>query len=87
LDVVVYDGLGNPVSLPELPARFAFSVLEELAGEGLHAAATRCYNPTPGRWLDLDPIGFEAGDANLYRYVNTEARDILINEDGTIRDA
>jgi hypothetical protein len=27
------------------------------------------YDPTIGRWLSEDPIGFEAGDANLYRYV------------------
>jgi hypothetical protein len=28
------------------------------------------YDPKVGRWLEEDPIGFEAGDANLYRYVN-----------------
>jgi uncharacterized protein RhaS with RHS repeats len=27
------------------------------------------YDPTIGRWTSQDPIGFEAGDANLYRYV------------------
>lgn len=27
------------------------------------------YSPNLGRWLQEDPIGFEAGDANLYRYV------------------
>ncbi len=26
------------------------------------------YDPTVGRWLSADPIGFEAGDVNLYRY-------------------
>jgi RHS repeat-associated protein len=52
----------------------------------LFAAQARCFNPTVSRWLELDPIGFAAGDANLYRYVNTEARGILLNEDGTIRD-
>jgi hypothetical protein len=26
------------------------------------------YDPTVGRFLEEDPIGFEAGDANLYRY-------------------
>jgi len=29
----------------------------------------RWYDPATGRWLSQDPIGFEAGDANLYRYV------------------
>lgn len=27
------------------------------------------HNPNIGRWLQVDPIGFEAGDTNLYRYV------------------
>ena len=27
------------------------------------------YNPQTGRFLSEDPIGFEGGDANLYRYV------------------
>jgi hypothetical protein len=27
------------------------------------------YDPTTGRWLTEDPSGFDAGDANLYRYV------------------
>ncbi|MGL4554316.1 MAG: RHS repeat-associated core domain-containing protein [Gemmataceae bacterium] len=27
------------------------------------------YDPTIGRWLTEDPIGFEGEDANLYRYV------------------
>ncbi len=27
------------------------------------------YDPTIGRWISEDPIGFEGGDPNLYRYV------------------
>lgn len=27
------------------------------------------YDPSSGRWLIEDPIGFDAGDVNLYRYV------------------
>lgn len=27
------------------------------------------YDPSIGRWLSEDPLGFEAGDSNLYRYV------------------
>jgi hypothetical protein len=29
-------------------------------------------DPSVGRWLEQDPIGFEAGDANLYRYVHND---------------
>lgn len=28
------------------------------------------YDPSTGRWLQEDPIRFDAGDANLYRYVH-----------------
>lgn len=27
------------------------------------------YDPTPGRWLSEDPLGLDAGDADLYCYV------------------
>ena len=27
------------------------------------------YDPSVGRWLEEDPIGFDGGDADLYRYV------------------
>jgi RHS repeat-associated protein len=27
------------------------------------------YDPNVGRWTAQDPIGFEGGDVNLYRYV------------------
>jgi RHS repeat-associated protein len=33
----------------------------------------RWYDPQTGRWLSQDPIGFAAGDANLYRYVGNKA--------------
>ncbi|MFN8738580.1 MAG: RHS repeat-associated core domain-containing protein [Pirellula sp.] len=32
----------------------------------------RWYDPQTGRWLSQDPIGFAAGDANLYRYVGND---------------
>ena len=38
---------------------------ETARGDELH----RWYDATVGAWISQDPIGFEAGDANLYRYV------------------
>ncbi len=32
----------------------------------------RDYDAFAGRWTSKDPIGFEGGDANLYRYVNSD---------------
>lgn len=36
---------------------------------GLQYNRARWYDTNTGRWLSQDPIGFGAGDANLYRYV------------------
>jgi RHS repeat-associated protein len=39
------------------------------ADTGLQNNLHRWYDAKVGRWISEDPIGFEAGDANLYRYV------------------
>ena len=36
---------------------------------GLQNNLNRWYDATVGRWISEDPIGFAAGDANVYRYV------------------
>jgi RHS repeat-associated protein len=36
---------------------------------GLQYNRARYYDPKLGRWISQDPIGFAAGDTNLYRYV------------------
>ena len=36
---------------------------------GMYQFGHRWYSPTLMRWLQQDPIGFDAGDTNLYRYV------------------
>ncbi len=35
----------------------------------------RFYDPSTGRWISQDPMGFDAGDSNLYRYVNNAPTD------------
>ncbi len=35
----------------------------------LYFAGARYYDPAAGRWMSADPIGFQAGDENLFRYV------------------
>ncbi len=30
------------------------------------------FSPNLGRWMTMDPIGYEAGDENLYRYVGND---------------
>jgi len=37
----------------------------------------RWYDPAAGKWLSEDPIGFAAGDENLYRYCGNQATGIV----------
>src|SRR5438477_535456 len=37
---------------------------------GLQYANARWYDGHTNRWMSPDPMGFAAGDSNLYRYVN-----------------
>jgi RHS repeat-associated protein len=43
------------------------------ADTGLQYNRARWYDNSVGRWLSEDPIGFAAGDHNLYRYVSNFA--------------
>jgi RHS repeat-associated protein len=42
---------------------------DDVDGNSQDDNATRHYDPTTGRWLNVEPVGHEAGDTNLYRYV------------------
>jgi RHS repeat-associated protein len=39
---------------------------------GLYNYRNRDQSPALGRWLQNDPLGFDAGDSNLYRYVKNQ---------------
>jgi len=65
---------GSPLQLGDTTTTYLMS-LEIWAGHhrdpdtGLIEAKARWYDPSTGRFVSNDPIGFAAGDANLYRYV------------------
>src|ERR1019366_3426819 len=42
---------------------------------GLQYNRARYYDAATGRWISQDPLGFDAGDSNLYRYVNNGPTD------------
>ena len=43
------------------------------AASGLYSFRNREYSPTLGRWVTMDPIRYEAGDVNLYRYIGNNS--------------
>ena len=70
-DTITYDGYGNVLSEtnPSFGDRYKFTAREFDSATGLQYNRARYYDPTIGRWTSQDPLGFDGGDANLYRYV------------------
>jgi RHS repeat-associated protein len=48
--------------------RFRFSSRELDGEEALQYSRVRHYDPTPGRWLNEDPISFDASEDHVYSY-------------------
>jgi RHS repeat-associated protein len=70
-DTVRYDGFGNVISESgsTYRGRYAWTGRDRDAETGYQYNHRRWYDPTTARWLAQDPLGFDAGDSNLYRYV------------------
>ncbi|KLU02240.1 biogenesis of outer membrane [Rhodopirellula islandica] len=67
-----YDASGTAISSSHpdaIDALFGYTGRDWDADADLQNNRARWYDPATGRWLSNDPIGFAAGDANLYRYV------------------
>ena len=67
-----YDAFGTPhlagaSELLALPANL-YAAREYDSETGLYYNRARYYDPTAGRFLSEDPLGYAAGDTNLYRY-------------------
>jgi RHS repeat-associated protein len=69
-DTISYDGFGN-VSESNSTAgdRYKYTGREFDNETGLQYNRARYYDAVHGSWTSQDPAGFDAGDANLYRYV------------------
>ncbi|MFM6472750.1 MAG: RHS repeat-associated core domain-containing protein, partial [Dolichospermum sp.] len=67
----VYDSFGQVISEsnPAIDTRYLFTGREFDQETGLYYYRARYYNATNGRFISLDPIGFDSGDENFYRYV------------------
>jgi RHS repeat-associated protein len=75
LDQIAYDAFGNIVARlnPLVDHPLLFTSREFDAETGLYYNRARYLDPSTGRWTTQDPLGFAAGDANLYRYVGNRA--------------
>jgi RHS repeat-associated protein len=66
-----YDSFGNiQIAVAEIENNLRFPGQYYDAETGKHYNWNRYYDPKTGTYISEDPIGFEGGDVNLYRYVN-----------------
>jgi RHS repeat-associated protein len=72
VDDIKYDAFGNITAETDATHRgwYAYTGREYDTETNLQYNHARWYDATMGRWISQDPLGFEAGDSNLYRYVN-----------------
>ncbi|MGI8819546.1 MAG: RHS repeat domain-containing protein [Chthoniobacterales bacterium] len=72
-----YDAYGKPTFIgprgvelqrSRINNRFLFTGREWVQNYGFYEFRARAYNPRLGRFMSEDPMGFAAGDANLFRY-------------------
>jgi RHS repeat-associated protein len=76
--VVQDDPQGNPPSVDDMFSadpyanRFLYTGREFLKEANLYDYRNRVYSAELGRFLQSDPIRFDAGDGNLYRYVEND---------------
>ena len=68
---IIYDAYGALTSqtAPAVDHLFGYTGRPLDEETGLQNNLNRWYDAGVGRWLSEDPIGFEGGDGNLYRYV------------------
>jgi len=68
---IAYDGFGNITSETgvDFAGRYKWTAREYDVETALQYNRARYYDAATGRWISQDPLGFDAGDSNLYRYV------------------
>jgi RHS repeat-associated protein len=68
---MTYDTFGRvwTSTTPSTEFHFAFTGRDLDPESDLYHYRARYYDPATGQFISADPIGFEAGDGNLYRYV------------------
>src|SRR5579875_3028511 len=78
LDAITYDPYGNILSQTNAAnaPRFLYTGGVYDSELGIYYYRMRYYDPATGRFESQDPLGFAAGDSNLYRYVRNAPTDL-----------
>jgi RHS repeat-associated protein len=73
-DTISYDGFGNIAAETDSTkrGRYAWTGRELDTETNLQYNRARYYDGKIGRWTSQDPLGFDAGDSNVYRYVRNK---------------
>ena len=66
--MTIYDERDNKIEASQFDNPYSFTGREHDNETGLHYHRARYYNPELARWISEDPIEFNGGDTNLYRY-------------------
>jgi RHS repeat-associated protein len=74
-DHLDYSTFGQQIyeSNPGYADRYTYASREVDSAIKLEYNRARYYDASTGRWMSQDPMGFDAGDSNLYRYANNGA--------------
>jgi len=72
------------ISQTSNPVMYGFTGREWDAESSTNYHRARNYQPETGRWLSQDPIGYEAGDTNYYRYVGNRTS-LYIDPSGNVK--
>jgi RHS repeat-associated protein len=77
--LMVYDSYGNMRSdTGSVQADYvSYTGREAERDLGIYYYRARYYDPMTGRFMSRDPIGFSAGDVNLYRYINNSPTNLI----------
>jgi len=70
--VTAKDSSGNVLAASAIASPFLFTGREYDSATGLYDYRARTYSPELGRFLQMDPIKFEGGDANIFRYCGND---------------
>ena len=75
-DAITYTAFGTVASETDVTYRgwYAWTGMETDQQTGLQYNNASWYNAAIGTWMTQDPLGFDAGDSNLYGCINNALR-------------